>query len=255
MKDARVARIQDALVATAGGFLRNPGGPGTCTRCYTPTTSLPLCPQCRRAVTLAGMPDLVGMMTYAGNLDPIAQSGRVMHGCKSPAFPGGGTYRQTVSLLAALGVIGHSACPGRLTGTPISAWATVPSLPPKLGQAAHPLREIVGQLARPGAVEVSITAAQTVASPRDIDATHYTAHSDAGSRHVLVIDDTWTSGGHAASAALAVRAAGASHVSVLVLARWLSIGWEATTPAWAKQRLTAPDFQPATCPWTQGSCP
>lgn len=255
MTDPRVARIQDALVATAGGFLRNPGGPGTCTRCFTPTTSLPLCPQCRYTVTLAGMPDLLAMMTYAGYLDPITQSGRVMRGYKNPAFPGGGTYRQTVSLLAALGLIGHVDCPGRLTGTPVSAWATVPSLPPKHGQATHPLNEIVGQLAKQGAIEVTLTAAETASNPREINASHYTADGNAAGQHVLVIDDTWTGGGHATSAALAVRAAGGTHVSVLVLARWLSIGWEATTTAWARQRLIAPDFQPAVCPWTHGLCP
>lgn len=255
MTDPRVGRIQDALTATAGGFLRNPGGEGTCTRCFTPTASLPLCPACRYAVKLDGMPDLIGMMTYAGYLDPITQSGRVLRGYKNLAFPSGGTYRQTVSLLAALGLIAHVGCPGRLIGTHASAWATVPSLPPKAGRVSHPLNDIVGQLARPGAIEVTLTPATAVANPRDINRSHYTASNDAAGHHVLVIDDTWTGGGHATSAALAVRDAGASRVSVLVLARWLKIGWEATTPAWAKHRLTGPDFQPATCPWTQGGCP
>lgn len=225
-------------------------------RCFTPTTSLPMCSQCRSAVAWDGMPDLIGMMTYAGHLDPIIQSGRVMRGYKNPAFPGGGTYRQTVSLLAALGLIAHVECPGRLVGAPLSAWAAVPSLPPKRGQATHPLNDIVRQLAKQGAPEVTLTAAQTVANPRGIAASHYTASNNAAGQHVLVIDDTWTtSGGHATSAALAVRTAGATHVSVLVLARWLALGWEATTPGWAKQRLTAPDFQPGICPWTQGGCP
>lgn len=72
--------------------------------------------------------------------------------------------------------------------------------------------------------------------------------------HVLLIDDTWTGGGHVTSAALALRAGGAAHVSVLVLARWLAIGWGATTLAWARSRLTEPDFNPNLCPWTQGPC-
>lgn len=247
--------IQNALTATAGGFLRNPSGDGTCTRCFTPTTLLPLCSACRYAVRLDGMPDLIGMITYAGYLEPITQSGRVMRGYKNLAFPGGGTFRQTVSLLAALGLIAHVECPGRVIGTHVSAWATVPSLPPKTGQVSHPLNTIVGKLAKPGAVEVILTAATNVANPRDINCNHYTASSNAAGHHVLVIDDTWTGGGHATSAALAIRDAGASYVSVLVLARWLTIGWEATTPAWAKRRLASPDFQPLTCPWTQGDCP
>ncbi len=255
MTDPRVAQVQRAIVATAGGFLRNPGGPGTCARCFTPTTSLPLCRDCRGAVQVDGAPELVGMMTYAGYLDPITQSGRVMRGYKSLAFPGGGSFRQTVALLAALGLIGHVVCPGRLTGTPVSAWATVPSLPPKPGRCTHPLNDIVGKLAKPGALEIRLAAAETVSNPRAIGADHYSASESAAGQHVLVIDDTWTGGGHATSAALAVRAAGATHVSVLVFARWLSVGWGATTPQWAKQRLTSPDFQPDVCPWTQAACP
>lgn len=255
MTDPRVERVQGALTATAGGYLRNPGGPGTCTRCFTPTVSTPLCPQCRNQTALSGGPDLLAFMTYAGHFDPISQSGSVMRGYKNPAFPGGGTYRQTVALLAALGLVGHVACPGRLIGKPISAWCTVPSLPPKPSLSTHPLNDIVKQLAKPGSTEVTLTAAGTSSNPRSIDPAHFTATANAAGEHVLVIDDTWTGGGHATSAALAVRAAGATHVSVLIIARWLSIGWESTTTAWARQRLTAPDFDAAVCPWTQGACP
>lgn len=255
MTDPRCPRIQAALSATAGGFLRNPGGPGTCTRCFTPTLSLPLCPKCRYAESLPDKPDLVGMITYAGYLDPITQAAWMMHGYKNPAYPGGGTYRQTVSLLAALGLVGHVECPGRILGTPVSAWATVSSLPPKPAFASHPLNDIVRKLAKDGATEVTLDAADGVLDPRDINASHYTASANAAGQHVLVIDDTWTSGGHATSAALAVRAVGATHVSVLVIARWLKLGWEETTTAWAKSRLTSPDFQPEVCPWTQANCP
>jgi hypothetical protein len=194
------------------------------------------------------------MMTYAGYLDPITQSGHLMRGYKNPAIRSG-SHWQTVTLLAALGLVGHVECPGRLTGAPLSAWATVPSLPTKPDLPKHPLNDMVRTLARGRAVEVTLTGAATVSNPRAINAAHYTASSNAADQHVLVIDDTWTSGGHATSAALAVRAAGATHISVLVLARWLKLGWEATTPTWAQQRLTSPDFQPDVCPWTQGSCP
>lgn len=255
MTDPRAAQIQRALIATAGGFLRNPGGPGTCARCFTPTSSHPHCPDCRSAITIDGGPDLLGMITYAGHLDPIAQSGRVMRGYKNSAFPNGGTYRQTVALLAAHGLVGHVTCPGRLTGLPISAWATVPSLPVKPGQSQHPLNEIVTKLAKPGATEVRLTASVDAARPRSINASHFTATPNASGQHVLVIDDTWTGGGHATSAALAIRAARAARVSILILGRWLSLGWEATTPQWAKKRLTAPDFDATVCPWTQGPCP
>lgn len=57
------------------------------------------------------------------------------------------------------------------------------------------------------------------------------------SSHVLLIDDTWTSGGHSQSAALALRYAGAEYITLLVLARWLSEGFDYTTPTWLRAGL------------------
>lgn len=254
MTDPRVERIQQTLAATAGGFLRNPLRVGTCSRCFTPTQSWPVCARCRTLLAYDDGPELLGIMAYAGYLEPISQSGHVMRGYKNPRIPSG-FHRQTVALMAALGLIGHAACPGTLAGTPVSAWATVPSLPPKPERPKHPLNDIVSKLARPGALEIVMTAAASVSNPREVNRTHYSASADAAGHHVLVIDDTWTGGSHATSAALAIRAAGATRISVLVLARWLSDGWEATTTQWAKHRLTRPDFNAAVCPWTQGPCP
>ncbi|WP_299056415.1 hypothetical protein [uncultured Nocardioides sp.] len=120
----------------------------------------------------------------------------------------------------------------------------------------HPLNDIVRRLARFNDNEVPLTAAAGVINPRAISPAHYEADpTRAHGHHVLIIDDTWTGGGHVTSAAMAVRAAGATHVSVLALARWLSNGWEATTPKWASDHLKAPDFDPDICPWTRGVCP
>lgn len=255
MTKAPVDEIQQALVATAGGFLRNLGGPDRCERCFCPTASGAKCFACRTAESIPGAPDLLGFMTYAGYIDPIAQSGHVMRGYK---FAGGpiGTHLQTVQLMSGLALAGHVACPGRILGTPVTAWATVPSLPPKPGQPDHALNKIVRKLARSGATEVVLQASTSVRNPRAVSADHFSvAEGSPLEEHVLLVDDTWTSGGHATSAALALRAAGASRVSVLALARWLSIGWEATTAAWARKHLTAPDFRSDVCPWTQGDCP
>jgi hypothetical protein len=72
-------------------------------------------------------------------------------------------------------------------------------------------------------------------------------------RHVLILDDTWTTGSNAQSAALAVRRAGAAAVSVMVVGRWLSPGFGNTT-AFIRTRLLT-DYDPAICPVTGGECP
>ena len=46
--------------------------------------------------------------------------------------------------------------------------------------------------------------------------------------YMFLIDDTWTTGGHAQSAAYALREAGASNVALVVIGRHLQPDWEVT---------------------------
>jgi adenine/guanine phosphoribosyltransferase-like PRPP-binding protein len=71
--------------------------------------------------------------------------------------------------------------------------------------------------------------------------------------HVLLIDDTWATGGHAQSAVLALRKAGAAQVSVLVVARWLKEDYGDNKRFIAE--LANRDYDPSICPWTGGQCP
>ena len=66
MSHSTVEGIKSALVEMAGGYLRNPGGPGTCSTCFTPTASLPLCPICSDRTGSEEMPDALGFLSYAG---------------------------------------------------------------------------------------------------------------------------------------------------------------------------------------------
>jgi adenine/guanine phosphoribosyltransferase-like PRPP-binding protein len=83
---------------------------------------------------------------------------------------------------------------------------------------------------------------------------HFTcSDSLAPEARVLVIDDTWATGGHAQSAALALRATGAARISLLVVARWLKEDYKDN-----KQFITdlrTRDYNPAICPWTGAGCP
>jgi phosphoribosylpyrophosphate synthetase len=79
------------------------------------------------------------------------------------------------------------------------------------------------------------------------------APTDLSGQHVLILDDTWTTGANAQSAVLAVRRAGAAAVSVMVVGRWLrpDFGHNA---AFIKARLDR-DYDPLVCPVTGGDCP
>ncbi|GIH08277.1 hypothetical protein Rhe02_63440 [Rhizocola hellebori] len=70
---------------------------------------------------------------------------------------------------------------------------------------------------------------------------------------MLVLDDTWAQGGHAQSAALGLRDAGADKVSILTAARWLNPGF-GDNSEFVSKSLTS-DYNPHQCPWTGGQCP
>ena len=239
-----VARLSAALVARAGGYLRNTVRQEliTCAVCATPVTGFRLCYQCQRRRGRAGLADATGFLAYA-----VAgrQSGYVMQGYK--ARPPVAEHRTIVSLLVLLGLARHGECAG--TSVPLTHWATVPSLPAQPGE--HPLHAIVTRLA-PGH-EVVLTAAEDVEYARDLDPRHFRAAAPlpAGA-HVLLVDDTWARGGHAQSAVLALRTAGAARVSVLVAARWINEAFGAN--AAFLNGLADRDYDPAICPWTGDGC-
>jgi hypothetical protein len=77
--------------------------------------------------------------------------------------------------------------------------------------------------------------------------------ADCATPVVLLIDDTGATGGHAHSAALALRNVGARAVSLLVVARWLKEEYGGNRSFIAD--LARRDFNPQTCPWTGNECP
>ena len=249
---AALARLSAALVASAGGYLRNPVRQElhTCAVCATPVTGFRLCYQCQRRRGRTGLADATGFLAYA-----VAgrQSGYVMQGYKArPPVP---EHRTIVTLLVLLGLARHAGCAGfaryaERASVPVTHWATVPSLPARPGE--HPLHAIVSRLAPGG--EVVLAAADEVEYSRDLDPGHFRAAAPlpAGA-HVLLVDDTWARGGHAQSAALALRAAGAARISVLVAARWINEDFGGNGAF--LRGLSGRDYDPAICPWTGAACP
>lgn len=71
-------------------------------------------------------------------------------------------------------------------------------------------------------------------------------------RHVLLIEDTWTSGGNVQSATLTLRRGGAASVTIVTLARWLKLE-EPPTGEFVTNRLTE-DYDPRTCPVNAPDC-
>jgi hypothetical protein len=100
------------------------------------------------------------------------------------------------------------------------------------------LRELAGAcLAVPW---VSLSARPGGEQVRDLDPARFSAAAVPGAR-VLLIDDTWTTGSSAQSAAMALRRAGAHAVVTLVLGRHIGLA-------------DAAGFRPAVMPFRPASC-
>jgi phosphoribosylpyrophosphate synthetase len=159
----------------------------------------------------------------------------------------------TVLALAALGLRGHEDCLRHIAGFERLFWAVVPSTtkPPEL----HPLRAIVARAIPVGATEILVAPRLQNSDARQLSADRFTtSSSDVAGNHVLVIDDSWVSGGHAQSVASALKQGGATAVSVLAIARTLNRSWGASE-RFERARLVPATFDYRICPWTAGECP
>ena len=131
-----------------------------------------------------------------------------------------GSREAGVALLAMLLVFLHDKAPGLWpAGASVPTCACV--VPSGRGRPGpHPLQALVrGCLALPWAALVARPGG--VAWARALDPGRFRAPRPLNGAAVLLLDDTWTSGGTAQSAAVALKRAGARWVTVVVLGRHL----------------------------------
>ncbi|MBK4141191.1 hypothetical protein GWO54_01010 [Corynebacterium macginleyi] len=112
---------------------------------------------------------------------------------------------------------------------PIDVITFVPSLGERKG--VHPLTQIINRAASTtghrSIVEKTLKGGSGVTNPRGYDPSNFqVSEGIVEGKKVLLIDDTWASGGHFLSATSALRQAGAQSVFGLSLARWLKGGNE-----------------------------
>ena len=137
-------------------------------------------------------------------------------------------------------------------GHPIGAWTVIPSTQ---GRVDRPLPALAARVGLPGA---PVTATLTTDQPTDARATAngrfaFDRPESIQDRHVLMVDDTWTTGARLQSMALSLRSAGAAAVSGFVLARWLRADWPVTADF--IRGTPHRDFNPRLCPVTGELCP
>lgn len=120
----------------------------------------------------------------------------------------------------------HERCVAVAAGvTAFDVVTSVPSSTAANDDRRSNLRTIISWCRPMAARYDRVLAATDLASGRAFDASRYRATRPLRGAAVLLIDDTWTAGGHAQSACAALRAAGASTVGLIVIGRHIRRDW------------------------------
>lgn len=210
-------------------------GPGVCVDCFTFTPSaFSRCLACQRSERHLSAVAPIAYSVADGSLH------RDIRSYKRDADP---SVDQAVNRLA--GLLSrfmpiHEPC--LATACRVDRFDLVTTVPSAVDWSGvpHPLERIVGTLvpATSGRYERLLRRSESTARPRRFDARRFAALRSLDGCRVLMIDDMWTSGSTAQSAAAALREAGALVVGVVVIARHLGRRWSKDGPR--LQALAAP---------------
>lgn len=196
-------------------------GDGVCTFCFNLTRGFERCYCCARGEL--ALTAVVPISYSVGG----EQLHHALMGYKR--LNGQIARRQTVELAAVLWrfLALHERCVA--AAAHVSAFELVTTVPSGVRERdeQHPLRRIVGDLVGPTRQRYRRLLRRSLAPvrPREVDAHKFEPLRRLRGERVLLIDDTWTTGASARSAAVALDGAGAGPVAALVIGRYLNRRW------------------------------
>jgi predicted amidophosphoribosyltransferase len=122
----------------------------------------------------------------------------------------------------------HEACLAAAAGAPaFGVVAVVPSKTSAADAERGQLRKLVGETCRHTAERFEALACPTDrgSAEREFDHGRFAAVRRLDAEHVLLVDDTWTTGASAQSAAWALKQAGAATVALVAIGRYVKPDW------------------------------
>ncbi|KUI36236.1 hypothetical protein [Mycobacterium sp. GA-2829] len=221
----------------------------TCQICTAPVDGHRWCWRCRTDRRFAGLAGIVVPLIYAIAGTPSAEllSKYKNHPVRSVRA----THSAVVGALLAEALAAHERCLAAAVGVTVDARVVVPSLTSRPG--VHPVA-LAANAAGIAVQQDWLVPTLDARCDRVIRAEKFRVYCPdrVDGSHVLVIDDVWTTGSNAQSAALALRRAGARAVSVVTVGRWLNPDHPGTA-AFVRDRLSAGE-ECAGCPVTGSRC-
>ena len=196
-------------------------GPGVCTTCFNFTDGYTRCYACDHGRPVL---DAVAPISYS-----VARE-QLHHALASYKRLDGEVARRLGASLAAIlwrFLADHEACLAHAAGTDRFEIVTIVPSGDRRRDERHPLRWIVGELVGPtrDRHERLLRRSDAEVAPRSFSPKKFVAARPIEGRSVLLIDDTWTTGASAQSAAAALKAAGAGPTASVVIGRHLNREW------------------------------
>lgn len=210
------------LTALYENFMLGPrAGPSVCSTCFNFTAGYTRCYACAHGESWL---DSVTPISYS-----VARE-QLHHALASYKRLGGEVARRLSAELAAVlwrFLSDHERCLAEAAGTDgFQLVTTVPSSDRQRDEH-HPLRRIVDGLVGPTRERHQriLRRSEIEIHPRAFSAEKYVPTRRLHGQSILLVDDTWTTGANAQSAAAALKAAGAGPVGTVVIGRHLNREW------------------------------
>lgn len=222
-----------------GGFFSNsfvPGAAGICSVCRGPASS-DLCEVCQRHRDRFGdlLADRTVLLTYAIGMLPngIHQSAHHMSAYKGyRGTPRVSECSDDLEFMIQATIDLHRPCLEEWTGAPWDSLTFVPSR--ERPDTNHPVVALT-RAAQPkfrSGQKMSkflLTPGPGSDTKHAITDDRYTIDirwlNHVADKHILIVDDTWTTGASAQGAAIAAKTVGAASVTILCVDRWLRWDW------------------------------
>ena len=221
-----MATVRELSAPYANFMLTPQAGPGTCTRCFNFTDGYELCYACIRQEN--------SLRTFAPISYSVAHE-QLHHALATYKRLAGSVGRRLAVQLAAVlwrYLDRHEACLAKAAG--VEAFPLVTTVPSgdRARDETHPLRWIVGEAVAPtrDRHERLLRRSSAPVGPRAFAPDKFAIERRLSGEPVLLIDDTWTTGANAQSAAAALKAAGAGPLAALVIGRHVNREWHENDP-------------------------
>jgi len=212
----------DELSALYANFLIAPRhGPGVCRVCLNLTDGWRCCYACAHGGRWL---DAVAPVSYSVAGEQLHHA---LAGYKRAAAP---VARELALGLASIlwrWLASHECCVARAAGIDtFPLVTTVPSCDPRHARR-QPLHALVAELVAPigDRLQQLLERSPAEVEPHRFSRERYLARQALDGQAVLLVDDTWTTGANAQSAAAALKAAGSGPVAAVVIGRHINRGW------------------------------